>query len=75
MNSGVAGSAISSRLPAMFVLVPQFAATGRGGLLRPNEFLYDRAALQEYILLVSQYPHGGFIDKPTKCVITKPHEH
>lgn len=45
------------------------ARAGRGKVLPYNDYLYDRGALQEYILLVSQYPHGGFIDKPTKCVI------
>ncbi|XP_058805453.1 protein farnesyltransferase subunit beta [Phymastichus coffea] len=33
-----------------------------------NHWLFDQAALQEYLLICCQHPYGGFLDKPdTKC--------
>lgn len=35
-------------------------------LLFPQDGLYDRMALQEYILYAGQHPVGGLRDKPPK---------
>ena len=33
---------------------------------KTNKWLFHNGALQEYLLVCCQYPHGGFIDKPGK---------
>eukprot|EP00123_Amoebidium_parasiticum_P018047 comp24079_c0_seq6/m.43356 comp24079_c0_seq6/g.43356 ORF comp24079_c0_seq6/g.43356 comp24079_c0_seq6/m.43356 type:complete len:402 (-) comp24079_c0_seq6:362-1567(-) len=42
------------------------AERGLDSLLPDEDWLYDRVALQEYILLVAQEALGGFVDKPGK---------
>ena len=37
-----------------------------GFTLNIDELLFNREALQEYILICCQKPHGGLIDKPGK---------
>lgn len=31
-----------------------------------NQWLFDQEALQEYLLICCQHPHGGLLDKPGK---------
>jgi len=40
---------------------------------RRVDFLYDREALQEYIICAGQHPSGGLRDKPQKSVIHTRH--
>jgi len=54
---------------ATFPLIAAILSTQGKTFDSSNHWLFNQEALQEYILICCQNPHGGLLDKPGKYVI------